>query len=186
MGMGFHTFDPAKAERLEDPSRYEFVSVDELWGMLDPETDDVLLDVGSGTGFYTDELAPAVASVLAVDVQSAMGELYLEKGVPSNVRPVTAITDSLPLRSDSLDGAFSTMTFHEFVSDESFAELRRVLRDGATLALADWSAAGDGRKGPPLDERYDAEGATSLLQDAGFTVRRASDRRETWVVAATR
>jgi SAM-dependent methyltransferase len=184
--MGYHTFDPAKADRLEDPSRYEFVSVDELWGILDPHVDDVIADLGSGTGFYTDDLAPAVAEVLALDVQPAMGELYREKGVPSNVRPVTAITDSLPLRSDSLDGAFSTMTFHEFVSDESFAELRRVLRADAPLALADWSAAGGGRKGPPLDERYDAEGAASLLEDAGFTVTRASERRETWVVAASR
>jgi hypothetical protein len=32
--MGFHTFDPAETERLEDPTRFRFCSREELLGAL--------------------------------------------------------------------------------------------------------------------------------------------------------
>jgi len=82
--MGFHTFDPAKADRLEDPSRYRFCSREELVGALDGETSH-LVDLGSGTGFYTRELAPFVDRISAVDIQPAMHELFSKNGVPANV-----------------------------------------------------------------------------------------------------
>ncbi len=183
--MGFHTFDVARADKLEDPTRYERVSVEELLALFDPEPTDVVADLGSGTGFYTDDVAPVVERVLAVDVQRAMHGLYVQKGLPANADPVTATVDALPIRDDALDAAFSTMTFHEFATPAALAEVARVLRPGGTFGIADWSAAGDGRDGPPVSERFDASQARDQLTDAGFTVERATDRRETFVASAT-
>jgi ubiquinone/menaquinone biosynthesis C-methylase UbiE len=182
--MGFHTYDVDRADALEDPSRYEYVSVDELLGLLDPASDDVVADLGSGTGFYTDDVAPHVGTLLAVDIQPAMHTRYREKGLPANVAPVTATVDNLPFRDDSLDGAVSTMTFHEFATPEALAEVARVLRPGGKVGFADWSAAGVGRDGPPVAERFEASEARSMLAAAGLTVDRAEDRRETLVVVA--
>ncbi|GAD53603.1 2-heptaprenyl-1,4-naphthoquinone methyltransferase [Halarchaeum acidiphilum MH1-52-1] len=188
--MGFHTFDAAKAASLEDAAaRYRYCSREELLGALAPDPDAVVADLGSGTGFYADDVAPHVGTLHAVDVQPAMHDYYREKresGVPADVSLVTADVADLPFDDDALDGAYGTMTFHEFASEESLAELARVLADGARLAVVDWSAAGAGETGPPLSERYDAETAAAMVADAGFDVTRAEERVETFAVTATR
>ncbi|MUV89964.1 methyltransferase domain-containing protein [Halapricum sp. CBA1109] len=182
--MGFHTFDADRADNLEDESRFRYVSVDELLALFDPGPESTVADLGSGTGFYTDEIAPYADTVYAVDVQEAMHDHYREKGLPENVDPVTAEVGSLPFPDDHLDGAVSTMTYHEFATEPALAELRRVLAPGARLGVADWTAAGLGERGPPVGERFAAEEARAALDAAGFVVERAEDRRETFVCTA--
>jgi ubiquinone/menaquinone biosynthesis C-methylase UbiE len=184
--MGFHTFPIDRADALEDASRYRYCSREELLELLAPESDDVVADLGSGTGFYTDDVAPFVETVYAVDVQSAMHDRYREKGVPPTVEFVTSEISSLPFDDDGLDGAFSTMTHHEYASDDAFAELARVIRPGGRLVTVDWSANGRGEDGPPVDERFSLDDAVSQLEAAGFTIESARDRPETFALVATR
>jgi ubiquinone/menaquinone biosynthesis C-methylase UbiE len=184
--MGFHTYDPDRADQLEDQSRYAYLSVDELLALFGPSPGDEIADLGSGTGFYTDEVAPYAGQVHAVDVQAEMHEKYREKGLPANVTPVTAEVSDLPFPDGALDGAFSTMTYHEFATADVLAELARVLAPGARFGIGDWTAAGDGDRGPPVTERFDAGEAREALSAAGFDVLRAEDRRETFVVSAAR
>jgi ubiquinone/menaquinone biosynthesis C-methylase UbiE len=184
--MGFHTFDVDRADALEDPGRYRFCSREELLSLVDPAPTDVVADLGSGTGFYTDELAPFVGTLYAVDVQAAMHEFYREQGLPETVDPVTAEVADLPFADDALDAAFSTMTYHEFATDESLAELARVVRPGGRVVTVDWSARGDGADGPPTDERYDLGHAVSAFADAGFVTTHAAERRETFVCVVRR
>ncbi|MFH5797194.1 class I SAM-dependent methyltransferase [Haladaptatus sp. CMAA 1911] len=187
--MGFHTFDPEKAEKLEDAGRYRYVSRDELVAELDVSTDETVADLGSGTGFYTDDVASfgenMGVSVYAVDMQEEMHDHYREKGVPENVALVTAAIDDLPFEDNELDAAFSTMTFHEFAGADALSEVARVLRPGGRLVIADWSADGRGESGPPVDERYDEEKASELLTAAGFDVEFGKERPETFVLVAT-
>jgi ubiquinone/menaquinone biosynthesis C-methylase UbiE len=180
--MGFHTYDVERADALEDPGRYEYVSVDELLALFDPSGE--VADLGSGTGFYTDDVAPYAETVHAVDVQPAMHDLYREKGAPGNVRFVTAEAADLPFAADALDSAFSTMTYHEFASPDALAELARVVRPDGLVGVADWSAAGEGEAGPPRSERFDVNDAVSAFEAAGFSIQRAEERRETFVLRA--
>ena len=183
--MGFHTFDAEQAERLERPGvRYRWVSAEEVIGGIAPAADAAVADLGSGTGFYTDDVAPHVGSVYGVDVQTEMHDLYREKGIPENVELVASDVSDLPFDDADLDGAFSTMTFHEFGTPAAIAELARVLATDARLAIFDWSADGDGDDGPPVDERYDADDAVEMLETAGFVVEDASTRTETFAVVA--
>ncbi|MDS0221227.1 class I SAM-dependent methyltransferase [Haloarcula sp. S1AR25-5A] len=179
--MGFHTFDVDRAAQLEDASRYEYLSVDELLALFDPDTSTVVADLGSGTGFYTDHVAAAAGRVYALDVQPGMHERYREKGLPSNVVPVTADIGSLPF-SDSLDAVVSTMTFHEFASPAAMEAVADALVPGGRVAIADWTQAGAGNEGAPRSERYAADDAVEFCTDAGIEVRRAEDRRETFVL----
>jgi ubiquinone/menaquinone biosynthesis C-methylase UbiE len=181
--MGFHTFDVDRADRLEDDSRYRYVSVDELLALFDPEGA-VVADLGSGTGFYTDDVAPYADLVYAVDVQPAMHDYYREKGAPDNVEFVTAEAADLPFGDGALDAVFSTMTFHEFASEAALAEVARVLGDGGRLGVADWTAQGLGEAGPPMDERYDLDDAVAMAETAGLAVERGDERRETFVLRA--
>ncbi len=181
--MVFHTFDAEKAEKLEDAAkRYRYLSREELLYALDPSAGDVLADLGSGTGFFTDDVSPYAETVYAVDVQEAMHERYREKGVPENVELVTSDTETLPFETDELDGAFSTMTYHEFASDASIAELSRVLRSGGKLVIADWSSEGEGKGGSTPEERYAASHAVDALEGAGFEIVHEETRLETFVV----
>lgn len=180
--MGFHTFDPERADRLEDVSRFRFCSREELLEHLPREG--TVLDVGSGTGFYTDEIAPSVDRLLALDVQRVMHDRYHERGVPDNVAPVTAAAEELPFQENAIHGAFSTMTFHESTTPAALGDLNRVLAPASPFVVVDWSARGNGESGPPRDERFDSDRASDLLRDAGFTVDTAAERSETFSIVA--
>lgn len=180
--MGFHTYDVERADALEDPERYERLGADELLDML--RTGGRVLDVGSGTGFYTDDVAGRADTVVALDVQPAMHAIYLDKGVPGNVQLVTGEAGALPFARDAFDGVVSTMTFHEFATPSACEELARVLVPGGVVAIADWSRAGPGEDGPPRAERYDLGDAHACLAEAGLAVTRAEDRGELFRVRA--
>lgn len=181
--MGHHTFDPKMADRLEDAARrYRYLSMEELVGALQPSEDAVVADLGSGTGFYTDDAAAFAGTVYAVDVQEEMHAHYREKGIPENVELVTAEVSDMPFGTDALDAAYTTMTYHEFASAEALEEVRRVLKGGAPFVVADWSSKGSGELGPPTDERYSKDEAVETMEDAGFDMERADERTETFVL----
>lgn len=182
--MGFHTFDPEKTDRLSDPTRFRFCSREELIEPLPANQGARILDIGSGIGFYTDELAPYFETVYAFDLQEEMHQQYRNRGVPENVELVTGDAGSLPFETETLDGAFSTMTFHESTTPESLSELANTLTAGSPFVIVDWSGEGDGEAGPPLEERFSAAEANELLEDAGFTVTRSAERTETFVIVA--
>jgi len=201
--MGFHTFDPSMADRLDDESRYRFCSREELLGALDAggTADDRdasgdgdsdgdstaighLVDLGSGTGFYTADLAPFFGRVSAVDIQPEMHDLFRENGVPDNVELVESSTDSLPLGDSMADAAVSTMTAHELPLAATLADLRRVLAPDSPVVVVDWSAAGRGESGPPRGERYAASEVVDALADVGFGVETATERGETFLIRA--
>jgi ubiquinone/menaquinone biosynthesis C-methylase UbiE len=182
--MGFHTFDVDRADALEDASRYRYCSREELLALLAPSENAIVADLGSGTGFYTDDVAPHVGTCYAVDVQSAMHDRYREKGLPASVETVTAEVGDLPFADDALDAAFSTMTYHEFATPDSLAELARVVRAGGRVVTVDWTADGDGEGGPPREERYALQDAVAGFAEAGFRIARAESRRETFVCVA--
>ena len=217
--MGFHTFDPSMADRLDDESRYRFCSREELLGALDAGgtadgddrdanggdssgsddrdvTDDNsgsdddntatghLVDLGSGTGFYTADLAPFFGRVSAVDIQPEMHDLFRENGVPDTVDLVESSTDSLPLGDDSADAAVSTMTAHEIPLASTLADLQGVLAPGSPVVVVDWSANGRGESGPPRSERHAASEVADALADAGFSVKAATERGETFLLRA--
>ena len=184
--MGHHTFDADRADKLEEAERrYRYVSGEELLWALAPDPEDTVADLGSGTGFFTDVVAPHADTVYAIDIQEAMHDHYAEKGIPKNVEPVTTGIEELPFEDGSVDGAFSTMTYHEFASDNALGEIARVLAPTGRLAIVDWSGEGLGEHGPPLDERYTVETASESLREHGFTIEHAFTRPETFLLVAT-
>lgn len=184
--MGFHTYDLDRADRLEQAERrYRYLSVEELLWALDPDGDERVTDLGSGTGFFTDAVAPHVGEVIAIDVQSGMHAYYREKGVPVEVALVTGTVDHLPLATGSVDTAFSTMTYHEFASDAALSDLHRVLRSDGRVVTVDWSATGSGEAGPPLTERFTPQDAVDAFTGHGFECEFLAERPETFLLVTT-
>lgn len=180
--MGYHTFDVERADALEDVERFRYCSGETLRAALAVPESATVADLGSGTGFYTDVIAPHVTQCYAVDVQAEMHDAYREKGLPASVDPVTAEVADLPFETDALDAAFSTMTFHEYASEPALAELARVVRPGGRVVTVDWSRHGPGEAGPPREERFGAGEAATQFAEAGFTVGRAAERVETFLI----
>lgn len=178
-----HTFDVERADLLEDVGRYRFCSREELVALVGSDVDH-LVDLGSGTGFYTRDLAPHVEECVGLDVQRPMHELHRDHGLAANVSLLTGDVDALPFADDSLDVVVTTMTFHEICTPEGLEEVARVLQAGGRLVSVDWSADGEGEAGPPREERESADSATALLERAGLVVERAEERPETFVVVA--
>lgn len=182
--MGFHTFPLDRADALEDPFRYRFCSREEVLELLDPDPDAAVADLGSGTGFYTRDVAPFVDTLYAIDVQPEMHEYHREVGQNENVEFVTAAVDSLPFETSELDGAFSIMTHHEYATTSSLAELHRVIASGGELVTVDWSRTGTGEEGPPVAERFGPETAVEQFETAGFSVEAVRERPETFAILA--
>jgi SAM-dependent methyltransferase len=92
-----------------------------------------VLDLASGTGVATRQLAERGADVVAVDPGVAMvARLHLRS--PS-VPAVVARAEALPFASDSFDLVCCATAWHWLDAAEAVAQLRRVTRRGGYLAI---------------------------------------------------
>ena len=110
-----------------------------------------VLDLGAGTGKLTRALVPRFERVLAVEPDDAMREV-LEEVVP-DAEAIDGSADALPAASGSVDAVFSAEAFHWFATDQTVAEIARVLRPGGGFAIF-WNIEwGDNE--PPMPEEVD-------------------------------
>ncbi len=165
---------PHHAHRLEDPRRLETqVSELDLARFLGLRGDERLLDLGSGTGFYTDRMAAlTTGTVYAVELQPEMNERYLRRGLPANVRLVPGDMTALPVESAgarlgaagaslkpaSVDVACTIAVWHEVEGKVDLPGLAKVLRPGGRLVIIDWRKDAESwESGPPPGIRFTKE-----------------------------
>ena len=166
---------PASFERLDDLSRLQRqVSEAELTRLLALRGDEDVLDLGSGTGFYTDRIAALTAGmVYALDLDPAMHDHYRARGLPANVRLVlgdmTALSVSKTaqgeaLRGESVDVACTIATWHEIEGRLDLPGVAQVLRPGGRLLVIDWRRDVESwENGPPIAERSTAAEVAGVL-----------------------
>jgi len=116
---------------------------DRVLELASPQSGDIAVDLGAGTGLLTLALAPDVERVWAIDNSAGMVE-YLrvraESAELDNVRVVLASATHVPLVDDIADLVVSNYCFHEMTDvDKGFAlsEASRLLRAGGRLVIGD-------------------------------------------------
>jgi SAM-dependent methyltransferase len=175
---------PTRIQHLNDVRRLQSqLSEVELARLLALRGDEDVLDLGSGTGFYTDHIAALTTGrVYAVELLPEMNDHYRERGVPANVRlvlgDITALAlqpanradarflaeESAELEPSSADIACTIATWHEIEGRLDLPGLAKILRPQGRLIVIDWRKDAESwESGPPLDERFSgAEVAESL------------------------
>jgi ubiquinone/menaquinone biosynthesis C-methylase UbiE len=116
---------------------------DRILELAEPRSEDVVVDIGSGTGLLSLAIAPRVSRVWAVDIAGSMTEYLSAKAASAeldNIETVTASAVSLPLVDASADLVVSNYCFHHLPDEgkeRALAEIRRVLRPGGRLVFGD-------------------------------------------------
>lgn len=174
-----HIMDSEKAEKLENKERYRILSREEL--LAEVKESDKVVDVGSGTGFFTDDLAEAAEKVYAVDFQQGMHNYYRSKGVPENVELVHSKASEIEINNADL--VVSILSLHEIDLEKSIKKFHNILDDEGRLFIVDWSANAETDNIPPREKLYTVETALNII-GRYFEVVEKQERRDTFKITA--
>lgn len=111
--------------------------------LASPRDNEVVVDLGAGTGLLSLPAARSAASVYAVDYSEPMLERLGERARADgleNVQTVVADMREVPLGDESASVVVSSYAFHHLRDDGkelALAEARRLLRPGGRLVLCD-------------------------------------------------
>jgi ubiquinone/menaquinone biosynthesis C-methylase UbiE len=106
-----------------------------LLKFLEPLPGEHILDVGCGTGIFTDDVLKSGAQVTGVDLSASMLHRAVDRG-GKQFSGLCADMCALPFGDNSFDRVFS-MTAIEFVADGATAirELNRVVKPGGRVVV---------------------------------------------------
>jgi ArsR family transcriptional regulator len=120
---------------------YDETVIDTLADAIAIDSEQTVLDVGTGTGFIAAGLAPRAGRVIAIDNSAAMLDVARDNlaqlGI-DNLELREADLTQLPLDDDSTDAAVANVVLHH-AEDPAvmLAEMTRVVRPGGRVAITD-------------------------------------------------
>jgi ubiquinone/menaquinone biosynthesis C-methylase UbiE len=104
--------------------------------LLDPKKEDVILDVGAGTGVLGNEIANISDDVFALEPNSDRVE-YIKRKFPQ-VKAFHGTSESIPFPEAYFTKAYVLSAFHHFTDqDGALYEINRVLKSKGVLVIFD-------------------------------------------------
>ncbi len=162
-----HGGDKAMDRALEAPSRAEWQQPDKVVKALKLRRDEVVADIGAGTGYFTRRFAPLVKRVYAVDINKKRLK-RLEKAGLANVEIVHAKADDPKLPPESVDTVFFCNVLHHIEDRPSYyARLARALKPGGRVVNIDFYKR-ELPVGPPVSMKLTREEVIEEFERAGF------------------
>lgn len=138
-----HVMGHQGAAWLERQHREREERTDLLVDALGLQPDNVIADIGAGTGYFSFRLSPLVPSgkVMAVDIQAEMLAIIARSSADSNVVPVLGTVTSVNLAADSVDLVLLVDAYHEFSHPREMGlSIYRALKPGGRVALVEYRA----------------------------------------------
>ena len=99
-----------------------------------------VLELGCGTGLYTEEMAPLCAELVAVDISDALlaeARRRLPDGTVRFVRQNLEAIEPERIGGRSFQGVYGCSVLHHLDLDQTLPQLRGVLSPGADLAFSE-------------------------------------------------
>ena len=114
-------------------ARLQRFSGKHLMPWLPNRNDLTVLDLGSGTGFFTDLLAGSYNQVIGLDISNEMLN-FAKENRNKNILWLEADAHNIPLKDNSIDFIYSNLVIQWFDPlDEAITEMLRVLKPGGLL-----------------------------------------------------
>ncbi len=168
-------FDPQHAVFLDDEERKEKFPLEEILSLLELEKDDIVLDLGAGTGFLTFSIAEELedGKIYAVDVQEEMLKKLEEKCSEKNCGNIVVKLSEegdIPLPDEEVTKVISLNVLHEIEDMGTLEELKRVMKKEAEMCIVDWDRDVITERGPPTHVRLSLSEAIECLEENQFEV----------------
>jgi thioredoxin reductase/SAM-dependent methyltransferase len=156
---------------LEGPERDKSQRPDEVIAQLGLQPNDVVVDIGAGTGYFALRIAEAYPQVrvVAADAQLEMIDYLASQAQERKLTNLDSVVidpakPELPVRANL---ALLVNTLHH-IDDRGayFNHLNGTLARGARIAIIDYGL--EAAEGPPADHRISAEAVRDELMQAGY------------------
>jgi ubiquinone/menaquinone biosynthesis C-methylase UbiE len=159
---------------LDDPARDAWQKPHEVLMALGLKQNDVVADIGAGSGYFALRFARHVGAgrVLAVDVsQPMLGELTTraKAAALSNVTPVLAKPDDPTLPDGAVNIIFTCNTWHHIEQRPAYlAKVKQALAPGGRFVIVDFHK--DAPVGPPASMKLTRDEVLAEVRAAGFAL----------------
>lgn len=159
-------FESAERETWQKPDAV-VASLGDLQGKT-------VMDIGSGTGYFSFRLARAGANVICADVDDRFLDYIQERikkdNLPAGQMQVRKVPyESSTLKPAEVDIALIVDTYHHIENRiDYFTEVRRGLKTGGKLVVVDFKKM-DAPVGPPVDIKMSEDQIVAELVRAGFS-----------------
>ena len=169
----------SRQTRFENPARLEELRPRETLERIGLQENDVLSDIGAGSGVFTIPAAKMIRNtVLALEIQEELLALIAEKAQSEGLRNIELIKvsdNNLPVRDNSVDIVLLVTVLHEITEPAVFLEeVKRLLKNRGKLAVIEFHKR-QTPMGPPLAQRLSREEVKELLSQRGFVVQEDFD-----------
>lgn len=159
---------------FEDPSRDEWQQPDAVMARLGDLSGKTVMDIGSGTGYFSFRMARAGANVICADVDQRFLDYIIQKrdsiGSWAGDRISTRLVpfDSADLQPGEADLVLIVDTYHHIEDRVAyFRAVRQGLKPDGKLVVIDFFKE-ESPVGPPVDMKMAEETVMGELHEAGF------------------
>lgn len=162
------------ARVLDDPSRDEWQKPHQVIEALQLKKDEVVADIGAGTGYFAKRFAQHAGTVFAVDIEPKLLELAA-KNAPANLHVVLATASDPKLRPASADTIFICNVLHHVDGRTAYLKkLQAVLKPGGRIAVIEFHKR-DLPVGPPPSMKISEPDLIEEFRKLGMRVARRHD-----------
>jgi 2-polyprenyl-3-methyl-5-hydroxy-6-metoxy-1,4-benzoquinol methylase len=162
------------AKVLENPARDAWQKPHEVMQALALRSDEVVADIGAGSGYFARRMAHHAAKVFAVDIDAKLLEM-IKANAPANVETVPATHDDPKLAEGSVDTIFICDVLHHISNRPAYyAKLGKALKAGGRIVIIDFYKR-ELPVGPPVSMKLSEDEVKAELEAAGFVRKKSHE-----------
>lgn len=161
-------------EHFESPERAAWQKPDSVIAFLGDLEGKTVMDIGSGTGYFSFRLARAGARVISADVDERFLNYIDQKKKKEGLTDAQIETRKVPYDSPELQEAEADLVFmvdvyhHIEQRPAYFSLVKKGLKPGGRLVVIDFFKE-ETPVGPPVEMKLEPEQIVKELKEAGFT-----------------